>query len=88
MLNDFFWHNYRRGVYVVGYWKYWMEMKGVISSHTVRTPLINMTKDEEAWLEKRFDMLKKGEHPRGLGELKSYPQQSGGRGGGAGRMTL
>ncbi|MHC4427422.1 MAG: hypothetical protein ACYS0D_02310 [Planctomycetota bacterium] len=65
-----------------------MQLKGVISGHKVRTPLINMTKDEEAWLEKRFKMLMAGEHPRGLGELKPYPQQTGGRGGSAGPMTL
>ncbi len=78
LLNDFFWHNYRKGVYVVGYWKYWMQLKGVISGHQVRTPLLNMKKDEEEWLEKRFAMLMNGEHPRGLGELKSYPQQGAG----------
>ncbi len=78
LLNDYFWHNYRKGVYVVGYWKYWMQLKGVISGHKVRTPLLNMKKDEEEWLEKRFAMLMAGEHPRGLGELKSYPQQGAG----------
>jgi dihydrodipicolinate synthase/N-acetylneuraminate lyase len=88
LLNDFFWHNYRKGVYVVGYWKYWMQLKGVISGHKVRTPLIDMTKEEEEWLEKRFKMLMEGKHPRGLGELKSYPQQTGGRGGSAGPMTI
>ena len=77
LLNDFFWHNYRRGVYVVGYWKYWMEMKGVISGHRVRTPLLNMTKDEEKWLEDRFKLLQEGKHPRSKGELLPYPQQQG-----------
>jgi hypothetical protein len=33
-------------------------------------------------------MLMAGEHPRGLGELKSYPQQTGGRGGSVGPMTI
>jgi dihydrodipicolinate synthase/N-acetylneuraminate lyase len=79
LLNDFFWHNYRKGVYVVGFWKYWMEMKGVISGHKVRTPLVNMTKEEEEWLEKRFKMLMAGEHPRSKGELLPYAQQGGGR---------
>jgi hypothetical protein len=77
LLNDFFWHNYRRGVYVVGFWKYWMEMKGVISGHKVRTPLLNMTKEEEQWLEKRFKLLQEGKHPRSKGELLPYPQQQG-----------
>jgi len=77
LLNDFFWHNYRKGVYVVGFWKYWMEMKGVISGHKVRTPLLNMTKDEEEWLEKRFKLLQEGKHPRSKGELLPYPQQQG-----------
>lgn len=76
LLNDFFWHNYRKGVYVVGYWKYWMELKGVISGHKVRSPLLNMTTEEEAWLKKRFDMLMAGDHPRDLGKLKPYPQQA------------
>jgi 4-hydroxy-tetrahydrodipicolinate synthase len=75
LLNDFFWHNYRRGVYVVGFWKYWMQLKGVISGHKVRTPLINMTKEEEKWLEDRFNLLKEGKHPRSKGELVPYPLQ-------------
>jgi len=78
LLNDFFWHNYRRGVYVVGFWKYWMELKGVISGHRVRTPLLNMTREEEEWLEKRFKMLQEGTHPRSKGELSPYPLQQGG----------
>ena len=82
LLNDFFWHNYRRGVYVVGFWKYWMELKGVISGHRVRTPLINMTKEEEEWLAGRFKMLQEGTHPRSKGELLPYPLQQGGDVGG------
>ncbi len=78
LLNDFFWPNYRKGVYVVGYWKYWMQLKGVISGHAVRTPLINMTKDEEKWLEDRFKLLMDGKHPRSLDELKPYASQMGG----------
>jgi 4-hydroxy-tetrahydrodipicolinate synthase len=78
LLNDFFWHNYRRGVYVVGFWKYWMELKGVISGHKVRTPLINMTAEEEEWLRKRFKLLQEGKHPRSKGELSPYPLQQGG----------
>ena len=78
LLNDFFWHNYRRGVYVVGFWKYWMELKGVISGHKVRTPLLNMTKEEEEWLAGRFKMLQEGIHPRSKGELLPYPLQQGG----------
>jgi len=79
LLNDFFWHNYRKGVYVVGFWKYWMEMKGVLSGHKVRTPLVDMTKEEEEWLRTRFDLLQKGEHPRSKGELRAYGlQQQGG----------
>ena len=84
LLNDFFWHNYRNGVYVVGFWKYWMEMKGVISGHRVRTPLLNMTKEEEKWLEDRFKLLMDGKHPRSKGELSPYPLQ----GGGAGKLSL
>jgi 4-hydroxy-tetrahydrodipicolinate synthase len=75
LLNDFFWHNYRRGVYVVGFWKYWMELKGVVTNHQVRTPLINMTTEEEQWLEKRFRMLAEGTGPRSKAELKAYPRQ-------------
>ncbi len=78
LLNDFFWHNYRKGVYVVGFWKYWMEMKGVISGHKVRTPLVDMTKEEEEWLRTRFDLLQKGEHPRSKGELRAYALQQQG----------
>ena len=77
LLNDFFWPNYRKGVYVVGYWKYWMQLKGVLSGHKVRTPLVNMTKEEEEWLEKRFALLQAGKHPRGLDTLLPYPQQTG-----------
>ena len=86
LLNDFFWHNYRRGVYVVGFWKYWMELKGVISGHGVRTPLINMTAEEETWLRERFAMLERGEHPRSRPELVPYPLQQGGAS--PGRVTL
>jgi hypothetical protein len=57
-----------------------MQLKGVISGHKVRTPLINMTKEEEQWLEKRFRMLQEGKHPRDLGELSPYPLQEGGTG--------
>ena len=87
LLNDFFWHNYRRGVYVVGFWKYWMELKGVISGHKVRTPLVNMTKKEEEWLAGRFKMLQEGVHPRSKGELLPYPLQQGGAAASAG-MTI
>jgi hypothetical protein len=78
LLNDFFWHNYRKGVYVVGFWKYWMQLKGVISGHKVRWPLVDMTPDEEKWLKNRFEMLQKGTHPRSKGELLPYPQQRAG----------
>ncbi len=77
LLNDFFWPNYRKGVYVVSYWTYWMQLKGIISGHKVRAPLVIMTKEEEEWLEKRIAMLQAGEHPRGLGTLLPYPQQTG-----------
>ncbi len=75
LLNNFFWHNYRTGVYVVGFWKYWMELKG--SSHRVRTPLVNMTAEEEEWLRNRFKLLQEGKHPRSKGELSPYPLQRG-----------
>ena len=75
LLNDFFWHNYRRGVYVVGFWKYWMELKGVISGHKVRTPLLNMTKEEEEWLKGRVEQLERGEAPRSKPVLTPYPRQ-------------
>ena len=78
LLNDFFWHNYRNGVYVVGFWKYWMELKGVISGHKVRTPLINMTKDEEEWLAKRVKMLEDGTGPTSMSDVSPYPLQSSG----------
>jgi dihydrodipicolinate synthase/N-acetylneuraminate lyase len=89
LLNDFFWHNYRRGVYVVGYWKYWMQLKGVISGHKVRTPLVNMTKEEEKWLEDRFKLLQEGKHPRSKGELVPYPLQQQAQGASvSGRLGL
>jgi dihydrodipicolinate synthase/N-acetylneuraminate lyase len=75
LLNDFFWPNYRRGVYVVGFWKFWMELKGIIGSHTVRTPLINMTTEEEDWLRERVRMLEEGIAPRTKPELVPYPRQ-------------
>ncbi len=75
LLNDFFWHNYRQGVYVVGFWKYWFELKGVISSHRVRTPLLNMTPEEESWLRDRVKMLEAGTAPRSKSDLKPYPLQ-------------
>ena len=80
LLNDFFWPNYRNGVYVVGFWKYWMELKGVLSGHRVRTPLINMTAEEEEWLKGRWELLEAGEGPRSKEELKPYPLQQGGDG--------
>lgn len=78
LLNDFFWPNYRNGVYVVGFWKYWMELKGIIGSHRVRTPLLNMTAEEEDWLRGRIKMLEEGTGPRSKSELKPYPLQRGG----------
>jgi hypothetical protein len=44
----------------------------------VRTPLINMTAEEEEWLRKRFKLLQEGKHPRSKGELSPYPLQQGG----------
>ncbi len=78
LLNEFFWHNYRKGVYVVAFWKYWFELKGVISNHIVRTPLLNMTREEEDWLRERVEMLEAGTAPREKSELKPYPLQQGG----------
>jgi len=57
LLNDFFWENYRKGVYVVGYWKYWLKLKGLISNEVVRPPLINITSEQKVWLEKRVSEL-------------------------------
>lgn len=76
LLNDFFWKNYRRGVYVVGFWKYWMELKGIVHGHKVRTPLLNMTKEEEDWLKSRVELLAKGEGPTSMPELKPYQLQN------------
>jgi hypothetical protein len=64
-----------------------MQMKGVISGHRVRTPLVNMTSDEEKWLEERFKLLKEGKHYRSKGELSAYPLQQGGSSS-SGRITL
>jgi len=75
LLNDFFWPNYRKGVYVVGFWKYWLELKGVVSGHKVRPPLLNMTEEEEEWLKGRVDLLAKGEGPRAMKDIKPYPLQ-------------
>jgi hypothetical protein len=52
-----------------------MELKGIVHGHKVRTPLINMTKDEEDWLKNRVELLAKGEGPTSMMELKPYPQQ-------------
>ncbi len=52
-----------------------MELKGIVSGHKVRTPLINMTKEEEDWLKNRVELLAKGEGPTSMVELKAYPQQ-------------
>ena len=57
LLNDFFWENYRKGVYVVGYWKHWLQLKGLMSTPLVRPPLINITEDQKAWLAKRVAEL-------------------------------
>ncbi len=62
----------------MGFWKYWMEIKGVVSGHKVRSPLIDMTAEEEAWLIGRMDLLERGECPRSKGELSPYPRQTGG----------
>jgi dihydrodipicolinate synthase/N-acetylneuraminate lyase len=75
LLNDFFWPNYRKGVYVVAFWKYWLELKGVVSGHKVRTPLLNMTEEEEEWLKGRVELLAKGEGPTTMQPLKPYPLQ-------------
>ncbi|MFA9434742.1 MAG: hypothetical protein ACERKR_08715, partial [Deltaproteobacteria bacterium] len=58
--------------------KYWFELKGVISGHKVRTPLLNMTKEEEEWLKMRVEMIEAGTAPREKSELKPYPRQEGG----------
>jgi hypothetical protein len=79
LFNDFFWPNYRNGVYVVAFWKYWFELKGVISGHKVRTPLLNMTKEEEEdWLRERVQMIEAGTFDTTKTELKPYPLQQGG----------
>jgi hypothetical protein len=78
LLNEFFWHNYRKGVYVVAFWKYWFELKGVITGHKVRTPLLNMTKEEEQWLKTRVEILEAGTGPADIADLKPYPRQMGG----------
>jgi hypothetical protein len=53
----------------------------------VRTPLVNMSPDEERWLEERFKLLREGKHPRSKGELLPYPLQQGG-GAPSGRITI
>jgi hypothetical protein len=78
LLNEFFWPNYRNGVYVVAYGKCWFELKGVISGHKVRTPLLNMTKEEEDWLRTRIQMLEAGIAPADKPDLEPYPLQQGG----------
>lgn len=77
LLNDFFWPNYRKGVYVVGFWKYWMELKGVVSGHRVRTPLLNITEEEMAWLKGRVEALENGTGPRSKPIMESYANQVG-----------
>jgi 4-hydroxy-tetrahydrodipicolinate synthase len=75
LLNEFFWPNYRKGVYVVAFWKYWLELKGVVSGHKVRSPLLNLTEEEEAWLKGRVELLAKGEGPTTMKPLTPYPLQ-------------
>ena len=75
LLNEFFWPNYRQGVYVVAFWKYWLELKGVVSGHKVRSPLLNLTEEEEAWLKGRVELLAKGEGPTTMPPLTPYPLQ-------------
>ena len=75
LLNEFFWPNYRQGVYVVAFWKYWLELKGVVSGHKVRSPLLNMSEEEEAWLKGRVEQLAKGEGKTTMGPLTPYPLQ-------------
>jgi dihydrodipicolinate synthase/N-acetylneuraminate lyase len=77
LLNEFFWPNYRKGVYVVAFWKYWFELKGVVSGHKVRSPLLNMTEEEEGWLKGRVEQLAKGEGPTTMKPLTPYPLQVG-----------
>jgi len=50
----------------------------VIRGHKVRTPLLNMTKEDEEWLRTRVEMLEAGILPREKAELKPYPRQQGG----------
>jgi hypothetical protein len=50
----------------------------VISGHKVRTPLLNMTKEEEVWLKGRVEMLEAGVAPTEKPELRPYPLQQGG----------
>lgn len=75
LLNDFFWPNYRKGVYVVGFWKYWMELRGVVSGHKVRTPLLDITDEEMAWLKGRVEQLEAGNGPRSKPPLLPYANQ-------------
>ena len=75
LLNEFFWPNYRQGVYVVAFWKYWLELKGIVSGHKVRSPLLNLTEEEEAWLKGRVELLAKGEGPTTMPPLTPYPLQ-------------
>jgi BMFP domain-containing protein YqiC len=50
----------------------------VISGHKVRTPLLDMTREEEEWLKTRVEQLEAGVLPREKAELKPYPRQQGG----------
>ena len=54
----------------MAFWKYWFELRGVISSHMVRTPLPSMTKEEEVWLKERVEMLEAGVAPTERPELR------------------
>ena len=76
LLNEFFWPNYRRGVYVVGYWKYWLKMKGLPISHRVRPPLLDLTIKEQEWLAERVKKVMDGTYTPPYPPVEPYSLQS------------
>ena len=49
ILGRVFWDTYRRGVYPIAHFKYWLELYG-LPGGKVRTPLLQITEEEKNWL--------------------------------------
>lgn len=49
ILNAIFWEKYKKGVYSVAHFKYWLELMG-LPGGPVRSPLLQITEEEKNWL--------------------------------------